>query len=705
MFNLSSVVLSQIETIALGLGLSYIPTSNIKKSTLISSWGDSCQKLHRRLCLGLHFAREENYLNDSSIPFLKSAWMPTRQSYTNRIDCYIDSLKQTGIQIIKEKHFKKCKVDNYLVEILNNLRSNPNIIIKPADKNLGLAIMDRTQYINMCLTHLQDNNTYELIDNKKVGTAQKRAWATLKRILIKYEKMYSNSEANNRNNKDKIRSKLADSLLRLEPTVFNTINVARLGLFYNLPKMHKRKGNIVPGRPIVSAPGTMTYYASVYVNNLLTPFLRKIPTVCFSSKNTIDEIDTIFGNPCILSNSPDTVILTADVNSLYPSIPIEAGITACRDFLEEQKCDDELLKLIIDLLHWILTNNYCEFNSQCYLQILGTAMGTPVAPTYAQIFLYQIERKYLYRHFCLFYKRYIDDIFSIFLSLQYARDFVEKFNNTHQTITLDPSSVHIGDSGIFLDLEFTITKVNENFIMQHKIYQKPLNKYSYIPACSSHLPSVFSSFILEELKRYRRACTHYEDFLIIAEDFRERLRVRGYTCNLFNTAILEPSLHLEKPEKVGTFYKVPSAPTLVQSNNSPTAGKRKRRPSRRFDSDPGFLAELIRYFPLSDPNMSDASDESPEPTKRARPTTTATVRENISRATLPPRQAANRKLFFVTNLPALRNGHFPFHSLLEMPEAITKLPHFAIAFESSKVFVGHENSKSIASYLLSSKLK
>lgn len=61
------------------------------------------------------------------------------------------------------------------------------------------------------------------------------------------------------------------------------------------------------------------------------------------------------------------------------------------------------------LLHWTLTNNYLSYLDDIYLQLTGTAMGTPVAVMYANITLAYLEstatayQSYLYM-------RYTDDL-------------------------------------------------------------------------------------------------------------------------------------------------------------------------------------------------------------------------------------------------------------------------------------------------------
>ena len=71
------------------------------------------------------------------------------------------------------------------------------------------------------------------------------------------------------------------------------------------------------------------------------------------------------------------------------------------------------------------------------------------------------------------------------------------------------------------------------------LYQKPHNKYQYIPTQSQHKSSIFKNFILQELKRYQLSCTLHSDFLLIVEQFKKRLEDRGYDLNLINTIILQ----------------------------------------------------------------------------------------------------------------------------------------------------------------------
>ena len=72
-----------------------------------------------------------------------------------------------------------------------------------------------------------------------------------------------------------------------------------------------------------------------------------------------------------------------------------------------------------------------------YLQVEGTAMGTKVAPSLANIFMANFEEKfiYTYRKQPILHKRFLDDIIMILPhGCQEPDDFLVYLNNCHETI-------------------------------------------------------------------------------------------------------------------------------------------------------------------------------------------------------------------------------------------------------------------------------
>lgn len=91
----------------------------------------------------------------------------------------------------------------------------------------------------------------------------------------------------------------------------------------------------------------------------------------------------------------------------------------------------------MDLAELVLRNNNFEFDGKHYLQTLGMAIGTKMAPAYANIFMDRLEQRLLSEAEIKLYLwfRYIDDIFMVWLGSESdLRDFLNYINAAHETI-------------------------------------------------------------------------------------------------------------------------------------------------------------------------------------------------------------------------------------------------------------------------------
>ena len=106
-----------------------------------------------------------------------------------------------------------------------------------------------------------------------------------------------------------------------------------------------------------------------------------------------------------------------DVNSFYTNIDHEEGAQACYEKLELRKNKSFPSIVIKELILLVLKSNVFRFCYSFYQQIKGTAMGTPMAPNYSNIFMGKFERELLSAFERktglrpLIWFRFIDDIF------------------------------------------------------------------------------------------------------------------------------------------------------------------------------------------------------------------------------------------------------------------------------------------------------
>ena len=150
----------------------------------------------------------------------------------------------------------------------------------------------------------------------------------------------------------------------------------RAGRFYLLPKIHKEG---CPGRPVISGCNTPTEKISQFVDHHLRPL---VPNIASYIKDTNDFLRKLKN----VGTLPDGAILcTIDVVGLYPHIPHDHSDRSENSGLKQD---------IVDFTELVLKNNNFEFDDKHYVQKLGTAIGTRMAPSYANIFIDRLERQF-----------------------------------------------------------------------------------------------------------------------------------------------------------------------------------------------------------------------------------------------------------------------------------------------------------------------
>ena len=140
---------------------------------------------------------------------------------------------------------------------------------------------------------------------------------------------------------------------------------------------------------------------------------------------------------------------------MYNNIIHEECIQATREYLDAHRRNGvtPFNSSILDLLEHVLEMNNFHFNGSNCLQKSGTAMGTKLAPSYANIFMSNFEEKYIYtypNYKGVVWLRFLDDIFCIWSGDDESIDtFIEYMNSNYDRIkfTVERSK----DSVNFLD--------------------------------------------------------------------------------------------------------------------------------------------------------------------------------------------------------------------------------------------------------------
>ena len=145
-----------------------------------------------------------------------------------------------------------------------------------------------------------------------------------------------------------------------------------------LKKIHKCPMGI---RPIVSTVNSATANLAEFLDHYLQPIMKQLPAYLKDTTQFLREIADI-------PVHGETWLVTVDVKSLYTNIPNEEGIRACYEaWLEQETNDPQHPQQKHSDNYWNFKLNVFEFNDKHYLQIFGTAMGSKLAPAYANTFM------------------------------------------------------------------------------------------------------------------------------------------------------------------------------------------------------------------------------------------------------------------------------------------------------------------------------
>ena len=144
----------------------------------------------------------------------------------------------------------------------------------------------------------------------------------------------------------------------------------------------------------------------------MQPLVKDLPSCVKDDNDFLRKIRDINNEHDL---PPGTILATWDVKSLYTNIPTSGGMEGCRYFLSSNGRSINVINIVMNFISLILNCNIFRFGNSHYIQKCGTAMGTKMAPSYANLFMGFVEKDLLERclkkplvWFC-----YIDDILSI----------------------------------------------------------------------------------------------------------------------------------------------------------------------------------------------------------------------------------------------------------------------------------------------------
>ena len=267
-----------------------------------------------------------------------------------------------------------------------------------------------------------------------------------------------------------------------------------------LPKVHKTG---TPMRPITSGIGSAPHRLAKTLAKPLTKALGSISAAHL--RNSGDLLERLKE-----MTFHDKKLASFDVKALFTNVPIEGAITAIEKALAGIPNDALPLprKDYLALVKLCLKFDPFTFNDEEYAQRDGLAMGSPLSPVAACIFMETLEEeefsKIMGEDTTWF--RYVDDVLIIAPQNMNLDEKLEKLNEVHENIkfTLEEEEDQMLN---FLDI--TIIRTDEG--VKFKVFRKPTNKEDYIHFYSSHSIRTKSGIAIGFFLRALRICS--EEFL------------------------------------------------------------------------------------------------------------------------------------------------------------------------------------------------
>ncbi|CAF5011502.1 unnamed protein product [Rotaria sp. Silwood1] len=347
------------------------------------------------------------------------------------------------------KHKKINNLSDEELAALKSLKLNNNIVICKADKGNSIVILDREVYMKKAEDILKgeqfeqlNSDTFHLEREEELN----------KYILSLY-------------NDNVIDSKLRHQLKS---------TCSSISVFYGLSKTHETG---YPLRPIISTIGSYQYQLSKYLAKAIRDARSQAPLYIKDSFEFVKKIKEI-----VLEKYKTYIKCSFDVESLYSNVPVNEAIEITLDYLyTPRKLIDvpfnrDQMKTLLNLS---ITDAPFQFHNKIYKQIDGVAMGNPLAPIIADLWMQKMEEKLnrFRTNRPIAWLRYVDDIFCLFtISETKIKDFHSRINKWHDNLkfTLEPES---NNSISFLDVRVT---QDEEHKLTTSSYRKPTHTGLYM---------------------------------------------------------------------------------------------------------------------------------------------------------------------------------------------------------------------------------
>ena len=310
-------------------------------------------------------------------------------------------------------------------------------------------------------------------------------------------------------------------------------------------------------------------FDSTQIPSILTPLVG-------NNEHSVKNTKELVGKLQNLEIPPGQKLLSYDVTALFTSVPVDKALTIINERLHDDPTLSNRTELntnqISELLDLCLTTTYFIYDGTYYQQPHGAAMGSPISPVVANLYMEHFEHLALSTapHPPSLSLRYVDDTY-VRIHEYDVEGFTRHINTIDDNIkfTIEPET---NSKLPFLDL---CTHILDDGSTKLTIYRKPTHTDQYLNF-KSHHPLVHKRSVVRTLTtRAQEYVTNQTDKKAEPVHVRATLRANDY-----------PEWALEVPR--------PSKPRA--KNTAGPSGSNTRRPMLGVPYVAGLSEQLGRVY-------------------------------------------------------------------------------------------------------------
>ena len=400
-------------------------------------------------------------------------------------DSWLTRMK-TGISRLREP--KQSRLERIVHKGIQDLEKM-DIIVKQADKNLGMVAMRKCVYHALLMKQLNPSTFQKVTTFPHFG------------VMLRLQNILKIKGEVEEKTKEKWMDHANDAR---EPCPF-----------YIIPKLHKPR---LGSRPITAQHSYMLAPLSNALARVLQIEVNRHPDIAKDSKAVIQELEKFRA-------TEQVTFVTYDVEQLYPSIDLNDAINTLRNALPVMRRNNCFWTKVLQL---IMFNNYVTANGRIYRQIKGTATGTQVAPPFANLYLFFKFKRILEKDEILFRSRFIDDgllICKPTIDTKLMIRQLEAVSNLKLTYETNNYQCVYLDIIIYKGIRFNLTRK-----LDTKTFFKPTNKFLYLPFNSNHPRSHKTGMIKGEAIRCLRNSSDKAHWLQALRKIYSGMMDRGFNA-------------------------------------------------------------------------------------------------------------------------------------------------------------------------------